>query len=95
MLDIEELAALAERIETCPYYGIRNNVSMSDLITLPYNMLIVPEARKALGLDLRDKVVIFDEAHNVIDSVRGAYSITITEQQVIFLPFFAERKIEL
>ena len=85
MLDIEHLGTLGRRIETCPYYGVRANVGFSDFITLPYNMLIVPDVRKALGIDLTNKVVIFDEAHNVIDSVRGAYSLVLTEDRVIFV----------
>ena len=84
MLDIEELARLGEKLDTCPYYASRANVNSADLLVLPYNMLLIPEARKALGISLLGKVIVFDEAHNVIDSIRGAFHLRLTTAQVRF-----------
>jgi len=36
------------------------------IITLPYNLLIQKSSREALGLDLKDSIIIFDE---VISSI--------------------------
>ncbi len=34
------------------------------LVTLPYNLLLQKSAREALGIDLKDQIVIIDEAHS-------------------------------
>lgn len=34
------------------------------MVTLPYNLLLQPSARNALGIDLQDHVIIIDEAHS-------------------------------
>jgi chromosome transmission fidelity protein 1 len=52
------------------------------LIVLPYNLILQKSARESLGIDLKNKVVIFDEAHNLIDVISGIYSIMI-EKSVI------------
>lgn len=34
------------------------------LVTLPYNLLLQRSAREALGIDLKDQIVIVDEGHS-------------------------------
>lgn len=36
----------------------------SKLITLPYNLLLQKSAREALGINLKDQIVLIDEAHS-------------------------------
>jgi chromosome transmission fidelity protein 1 len=52
------------------------------LIVLPYNLILQKSARESLGINLKNKVVIFDEAHNLIDAISGIYSVMI-EKSVI------------
>lgn len=51
------------------------------IVTLPYPLLLQKSAREALGLSLKDHVVIIDEAHNLMDAVAGIYSVTVTLTQ--------------
>jgi chromosome transmission fidelity protein 1 len=51
-------------------------------VTLPYPLLLQRSAREALGLSLKDHVVIIDEAHNLMDAIAGIYSISVTFGQV-------------
>jgi len=41
------------------------SVTVQQLVTLPYNLLLQPSARKALNIDLNDQIIIIDEAHSV------------------------------
>jgi chromosome transmission fidelity protein 1 len=47
-----------------PSYHSHTNEFLLQLVTLPYNLLLQKTAREALGIDLTNQVVIFDEAHS-------------------------------
>lgn len=77
--DIEELVALGKEMHVCPYFGARRAVADAQLIALPYNLLLQQDAREALALHLDDSVIIIDEAHNLIDTLLGTYSVEVSE----------------
>lgn len=63
--DIEDLVKLGQKHKFCPFYMARELRKTADIIFLPYNYLLDPKARRANQLDLKNSVVILDEAHNV------------------------------
>ncbi|KAF8650145.1 hypothetical protein AX16_005380 [Volvariella volvacea WC 439] len=67
--DIEDLAEAGRIAHTCPYFGSRRAIPQAELVTLPYNLLLQKSAREALEVDLKDQIVIIDEAHNVIPTL--------------------------
>jgi len=76
--DIEDLGMLGKKIGICPYYAARPAVQPSEIVTLPYPLLLQKSAREALGLDLKDQVIIIDEAHNLMDAILGIYTTEIS-----------------
>lgn len=82
--DIEDLATAGRHAHICPYFGSRRAIPQAELVTLPYNLLLQKSAREALGIDLKDQIVIIDEAHNLIPTLlslsttRLPYSIIAT-----------------
>lgn len=87
-LDIEDLVGIGRAIGTCPYYGSRSMVPAADLIILPYQSLLSKSSRESLGLNLKDNIVIIDEAHNLADSLISMYDSKITFLQVIRVSAF-------
>ncbi|KAI9812801.1 MAG: ATP-dependent DNA helicase chl1 [Phylliscum demangeonii] len=79
--DIEELGNLGKRIGICPYYAARSTVKPSEIVTLPYPLLLQRSAREALGLSLKGHIVIIDEAHNLMDTINSIYSISVSLRQ--------------
>ncbi|KAF2653464.1 ATP-dependent RNA helicase-like protein chl1 [Lophiostoma macrostomum CBS 122681] len=79
--DIEDLALLGKRLSICPYYASRPATRYCEIVTLPYPLLLQKSAREALGISLKDHVVIIDEAHNLMDAITGIYSISVTLAQ--------------
>ena len=55
---------------------------LSKIVTLPYPLLLQKSAREALGISLKDHVLIIDEAHNLMDAISNLYSIGITQSQL-------------
>ena len=45
---------------------------------LPYNTLLHTPTREAVGIKLKDNIVIIDEAHNLMDTISSIYSVQIT-----------------
>ncbi|KAM3407885.1 hypothetical protein ACQJBY_001302 [Aegilops geniculata] len=81
-LDIEDLAQLGRKIGTCPYYGARDMVRSADLVVLPNQSLLLKSARELLGLNLKNSVVIIDEAHNLADSLTSMYNSKVESSQL-------------
>jgi chromosome transmission fidelity protein 1 len=53
----------------------------TQIVTLPYPLLLQKAAREALNLSLRDHIIIIDEAHNLMDAITGIYSISVSLSQ--------------
>lgn len=80
--DIEDLGELGKKLGVCPYYASRAAVKPSEIVTLPYPLLLQKSSREALGISLKDHVVIIDEAHNLMDAIASIYSTTVTLAQL-------------
>lgn len=75
--DIEDLHTLGKSLAICPYYASRAAIPASEVLTLPYPLLLQKSARDALGIKLEGNVVVIDEAHNIMDAVSGVNSASI------------------
>ncbi|KAF8117026.1 hypothetical protein N665_0012s0041 [Sinapis alba] len=82
-MDIEDLVQLGREMRTCPYYGSRRVAPAADLIILPYQSLLSKSSRESLGLNLKNNVVIIDEAHNLADTLLSMHDAKITMSQLV------------
>lgn len=83
ILDIEDIVNLGKQSSICPYYASRDLQSNCHLVTLPYPLILQQSTREALGItDLSSSIVIFDEAHNLIDCIQNLFSVKLTRFQV-------------
>ncbi|WIA09167.1 hypothetical protein OEZ85_008578 [Tetradesmus obliquus] len=82
-IDVEELASMGRRKKVCPYYGSRRAVPAVDVVLAPYSSVLLPEARDSLGIQLQGSVVVFDEAHNLLDAINGAHSTAVSAWQLL------------
>ncbi|ODV96354.1 hypothetical protein PACTADRAFT_41907 [Pachysolen tannophilus NRRL Y-2460] len=80
--DIEDLHKIGEKLTICPYYSVRSGVNISEIIALPYQLLLEKSARDVLGLKLKDSIVIIDEAHNLLDTISAMNSTSISLQEL-------------
>nr|XP_033778676.1 Fanconi anemia group J protein isoform X3 [Geotrypetes seraphini] len=81
--DIEELVGLGRRLKACPYYAARDLMQDAYIIFCPYNYLLDKQIRGSMNINLKDQVVILDEAHNIEDCSRESASFTVTEEQLM------------
>lgn len=63
-----------DHYHVCPYHYIKYIVNKADIVLSPYNFILDPIVRKSIGLDLEDRIIVFDEAHNLETMAEDAYS---------------------
>ena len=80
--DIEELVALGRELKACPYYSVRRAVRYAQVVCMPYNVLLHAELRASMGVSLEGAVVVFDEAHNLVDAVNHTHSAELSLAQL-------------
>ncbi len=78
----QDLGRTGRRLGICPYYGSRALLSEADIVVLPYSALLCEETRGSLGIRLDDAVVIFDEAHNLVDAVTSSHGSQVSLEQL-------------
>jgi chromosome transmission fidelity protein 1 len=49
----------------------------TQIVTLPYPLLLQKSAREALSISLKGHIIIIDEAHNLLDAISSIHSSTI------------------
>ena len=81
--DIEDLVETGKEVGACPYFASRDMLGSAHIVFAPYNYLLDPVIRHAMDINLKDAVVIIDEAHNVEDVSREAASFVLTEEDII------------
>ncbi|NXO84830.1 FANCJ protein, partial [Sitta europaea] len=80
--DIEDLVGLGRKLRACPYFAARELLVGADIVFCPYNYLLDPQIRDSMDINLKDQVVILDEAHNIEDCARESVSFGVTEGQL-------------
>ena len=73
-LDIEDLVKLGTSKKGCPYFASKIMAESAELIFCPYSYILDPRTRAAMDIDIKDSLIIFDEAHNIEDTAREAAS---------------------
>lgn len=83
MHDIEDLHELGSEMSICSYYGTRESIPLAQIIAMPYAMLLSKDTRESLGVELEGNIVIFDEAHNIVEAVNSTYTVEVTSKQLV------------
>ncbi|RLN97186.1 hypothetical protein BBJ28_00007138 [Nothophytophthora sp. Chile5] len=76
--DIEDLVALAKKHRECAYFHSREALDHANIVFCPYNYLLDPSIRAAVGINLKNAIIVLDEAHNVEDTCRSSASVELT-----------------
>nr|CAJ2477240.1 unnamed protein product [Leishmania braziliensis] len=63
--DMEDLMREGSRSGFCPYFHERDAAKDADVVFLPYNYILDPLLQKQLPFELRNCILIVDEAHNL------------------------------
>eukprot|EP00347_Sterkiella_histriomuscorum_P014288 403361448 len=76
--DIEEIGKSASELKICGYFGSRKAMAEADFIVTPYQSILSESTRDSLGISLNNKVLIFDEAHNIMETICSLNTVSIS-----------------
>ena len=68
-MDIEEIGESAKVMKICGYFSSRKAMSEADLIITPYQSILSEATRNSLGISLNNKILVFDEGHNIMETI--------------------------
>jgi len=75
--DLEDIVSSAKQLTACPYYASRLSLNEAEIVILPYNILLHKGTRNSFGINLKNSIVIVDEAHNLLETLTSVYSVEI------------------
>ncbi|KAL7446984.1 hypothetical protein ACHAXM_011061 [Skeletonema potamos] len=78
--DIEDMAGLGKASHACSYYASREALAAAEVVVLPYNTLLSPQARQSVGLSITNALIVIDEAHNIPETLRALSSCKLSMQ---------------
>jgi len=81
--DIEEIAKLGKEVKACPYYSTRLAIPEAEIVIIPYNILLHSGTRQSFGIQLKDSVVIIDEAHNLLETINNIHCVELKGSHII------------
>ena len=58
---------LGERYGICSYYATKDLIELSDVICLTYSSITNPSVRESMQISLKNSIIVFDEAHNILN----------------------------
>lgn len=81
-MDIEDLKEMGLKKNICPYYYSTMAKDFADIIFLPYNYLLSPNNVPLDSTPLKNSVIIFDEAHNILEKSEEGSSFKIESEHL-------------
>ena len=66
----------------CPYYASRSNIENAEILCMPYVSLFHKPTREKFGIDLKNSIIIIDEAHNLLETITQINSFTLNFCQI-------------
>ncbi|KAI9139228.1 helicase C-terminal domain-containing protein [Paraphysoderma sedebokerense] len=80
--DIEDLIKYGEEMKACPYFLSREHLNQADIVFLPYNYLVDSKSRENQNIDVKNSIIIFDEAHNLESTCGDATSFELSSTDI-------------
>ena len=83
--DIEDLLKFGEEFKMCPYYISHISINTSQIVVSPYNNILNKRIKNNININLENNIVVFDEAHNIIENILQCANTDINKSELIAL----------
>jgi len=97
--DIEDCVNMGLNHKACPYFATRTLADDADIVFAPYNYILDQGIKKACGINVKGKIVVVDEGHNIAEVCRSGMTFSFSDKKLLLasLQFkrLAEKKGEM
>ena len=69
-------------MQICGYFSSRLAQAEADILVTPYQSILSDSARESLGISLYNKILVFDEAHNIMETISSLNNIKMSYKQL-------------
>lgn len=83
ILDLEDLATMTGGHGGCPYFLSQINAATAQIVICPYNYILDPKTAKRTRVEVTNRIIILDEAHNIEQVCRDAGSTEISYHDLL------------
>ena len=83
--DIEDLLKFGEEFNACPYYTTHISINSSQFVVSPYNNILNKRIKNNININLENNIIVFDEAHNIIENILQCANTDINNNELIAL----------
>lgn len=73
---------MATQMSICGYFATRRAQAEADIIVTPYQTILSEATRASVGISLFNKILVFDEAHNIMETVANLNTIRLSYMQL-------------
>ncbi|KAL2714669.1 Fanconi anemia group J protein isoform X3 [Vespula squamosa] len=80
--DIEDLVEVGRKNKICPYFAAKSLAEEAEIIFCPYNYIIDPDIRESMQINLKNDIIVLDEAHNIEDICRDVAGADFREDEL-------------
>jgi len=80
-LDIEDLVTLGKMHSVCPYYLQKSRLASADILIMPYQYILQSDLRRQLQINLRNAIIVFDQAHRIEEACEESMSFDVVIEQ--------------
>ncbi|XP_043677998.1 Fanconi anemia group J protein homolog isoform X2 [Vespula pensylvanica] len=80
--DIEDLVEVGRKNHVCPYFAAKSLAEEAEIIFCPYNYIIDPDIRESMQINLKNEIIVLDEAHNIEDICRNVAGADFREDEL-------------
>lgn len=80
--DIEDLCNAQQKFQCCAFYASKERIKNAEIIFMPYNYILDAKIRKFNKINLKNTIIILDEAHNVSKTCQECASFTISSMDI-------------
>uniref|UniRef100_A0A914BXS2 Helicase ATP-binding domain-containing protein n=2 Tax=Acrobeloides nanus TaxID=290746 RepID=A0A914BXS2_9BILA len=79
---LDSVVETGRRLQGCAYFASRSVLPICELVLVPYQVLLHKPTREAWGVDLKNNIVVVDEAHNLLQTISAIHATELDEKQL-------------
>jgi len=80
---LQQLGNSLSLLDICQYHYSLHVMNSVDILLAPYNYVVTENIQKAIKLKIKNKILIFDEGHNIENFLEDSSSLCLSKTSLL------------